>query len=1093
MVVALIGVIVFGSTSAAQAAQFGVAPPAASVMIPQAGGLCANDSAIIGDNARNFLAVERWASATGNIHTHLDNALFKEQDKVMARESISSGLFSSANAMWSVTSSLTDFSIRYCAFDTIAQQVDGVVAKLGEAIGKSGLITLFIVITIVSVAWKMRKGGFSGWGSLVSKLGIVALLSVMIMGATAGAEKTKIPVFNPASPIPLATMEAYVPGFLSPGWIVTTLNSSLTSMASLPAAALMELGAMDRQPSTKNALHCDNYLDAMDVGYREAMGDGLNKISASVPLSISNLWETSVLKSWQGGQYGTDAIPGGKGLYSDAAYCHQLDWYSKTPITVAKENWNTPSTTGVLSRVLGKSGKPSEESIAFVLKTLGEGANNTKVNQGEVRPSKALQPVDNENTDRSIMAWAQCEVPPQGSSFNISEAFKNQYEGNDPSPEDCMTWWTSKDKVPGSFDYDQNPSKVAEKSETAAFANFINTVHGYEVWEAMGIGLILNLSSFIMMLVFGTLAVSVLLAKTLLAFVGLGIFISVIAAFMPGKGFEQVKKTILLAIGIIFLVIFAQLFFSIIVAFTTILIGVGNAFIPMGSVAAIMWGALAPALVIAGLIFIFKKLKLPNPLSLKSGMAWGQKLAGSGGSAAMGAGGLGRMARMAQRRAFGRSQTKSLSRAINGGGRGKPSIAKNRTGSQAGKLIQKDTSLGDDGTGLNPGEEGSQATPGKTAAVASLEQQSLRRANSQASQLARTSSERKILKKNAKEERIEAAEWQKQQRAEIDEAAGRKTATRRDRFKNLRQDGYSDLRQKFRENPIGMAKKTALTAGIAGAAVLAAPVAFPVAAVAGAAALGALPIAGRGMSHARTALAARGMTLGNRAGRGRMDDIVDDYRRSAAGKERMKGNPGGGKKPAEKTTEPDILNGTDSGEGKNQIEPQQPAASPAGAQGSLIDADVSLDTPSMPVVGDPLTRHPMDEPLPPLPELSDEEVHQREQQEIEEYDREKERAAQAGQIAQNEAAELDRRQHRATRDQGCDSLPELPINRGQQADPAKQQLSTQRRIARDQGHSRLPELPITPAQQSGSEGTNPRSPRGNRGRSTGNGDILDGR
>lgn len=858
MVLALFSAMAAGAAPA-QAAT--VAPAAMAVSVPMTGGMCAEDTTAGGANF--FLAVDRWSSATGNIHTHVDNAFFGEQDKIASREALTAGLFSSANSMWSVTSGLTDFSIRYCAFDAVSQQIDEFVASIGRALGGSGLLTILVVFTLISAAWKWRKGDGSGWKQIISKVGIAALMVAMVVGASVGPTtvEKEIKIFNWT--IGTTTEEVYVPGFLSPGWIITTANSSLTSLASAPAAALIAISDPDRPSSATNKLSCANYLDEMDASYKRALGDGANQISASVPLSISRLWEGTVLRSWQGVQYGTAAIPVSEGAqartYSDNVYCHHLEWKSVAPLTTREDNWNSKSTTGILARVLGSDGASTSGSQDFMRKALGVGDDNA-INAGSVAPSKALQPVDNENTDRSIMAWAQCQIGGDLSAFTINPYFSGIYEGKTATPEDCMAWWTTNKKVSDNFDYDQNPGKVVEKSKTDTFANFVNTTHGYEVFGGLALGLILNFSSLAMMVVFGLLALSVLIAKTLLALVGLGLFFSLVAALLPGKGFDQILKMINFMFGIILLVIFTQFFYSVIVSLTGILVNGSSAFIETSSTAGIIWSGFAPLVVVAGLGMIFKKFNVPNPLSLKSGMAWGKKIANGGGSAAAGSSGMGRMARNAQRRAM-RRQGAQMRRAIHGNGRGRSRGGVGPTGSQAEKLSRstnKPVSVPD----------------GKESGVPVLDQAS-KLPNSQAAKIARNATERKALRTQAAGERREAVAWQKTERERlITEAGGNPDH----KFRNFSQDAMFDMGQKFRSNPLGMAKRGALATGAVGAAMLAAPVALPVAAVAGAAALAGLPLASRGMSNFRNQAAAKGWGSGNKQTRARMDEIVKNYR-----------------------------------------------------------------------------------------------------------------------------------------------------------------------------------------------------------------------
>lgn len=949
MVLALFSAMAAGAAPA-QAAT--VAPAAMAVSVPQAsgGGLCsggASGSAGSGD-ANLYLSMNRWSEATGNIHTHVDNAFFGEQDKVIARESLTSGLFSSANAMWTITSNLTDFSIRYCAFDSVAQQVDSFVAQLGSTLGQSGLITILVVFALVSAVWKWRKGDGGGWKEVISKIAIVAIFVAMV-SAAAGSTKT---VETESSFLGFSWTtkeEVYDPTFMSPGWIVSTANSSLTSLGSLPAAAL--IGVQDAAKTDNgNKLSCDRYLETLDASYREAMGDGLNQVAASVPLSISRMWQGTVLASWQGIQYGTDAVPGlGEGssaTYSDSIYCHQLEWKSAAPISTRDNNWGGVSTSGVLARALGSGAESTESSQEFVRKALGvangpEG--DSQINGGQITPSRALQPVDNENVDRSLMAWGHCEISPGSWDFQINSHFKGAFEGKNPTAEDCSNWWSSDKKVSDAFDFDQDPGAVISKSENEAIASFINTTHGYKVWGGLALGLILNISSAATLVVFGLLAASVIVSKTLLAVMGLGVFFAVVGALMPGSGFARVKKMLMFLVGVIFMVLFSGLLYSVVVTLTGFLTSAAGGLIRSSSSAGIIWSGLAPVVVVVGIGMMFKKMKLPNPLSLKSGMAWGKSIANKGAGAAAGSSGIGRMARNAQRRAM-RRQGAQMRRAIHGNGRGRSRGGVGPTGSQAERLKRSTNTR----SGVPGGKETNDPITERLGSGR----------NSQAAKMAHTAGEAKMLRAAAATERRAAIDWEKGKVQKAAAAAGRNPDQK---VRNFAKDAAFDAGERFRANPLGTVKRTAIAAGITGAAVLAAPVAMPVAAVAGAIALAGMPLAKRGMSNARNNMAARGWTAGNRDGRENMDQIVAAYRANSKVQEKGKTPPNPVQEGNRNYSRPDQ---------SKQVQSRQPKKGSAheavvGREGQQPASGVKVQ-PVPSVIANPAV-HP---PLPPLPQPS---------------------------------------------------------------------------------------------------------------------------
>lgn len=581
-----------------------------------------------------LLPVNRWADATSNMHSRLDNVMMADTAQLLQRNAVVSGGMSTGNFMWSLGTGLSAFAINFCMLDSMGGAADKVGATIGDAVLKSGLLAALVVIAVAVLLFQARRRGGAAWKTIIAKGAIVGLLGIMVagaMGSTGGGKD--------------GSTEAYKPGLMSPGWIVTTLNKTVSSLASAPAAALAmpetETGAYD----STNPLSCANYVTSLKRGYQDTYGGGADKLSSGVPMIMSTLWEGTGLQTWRTAQFGTSGL-------DDNTYCHLLDWNSGVRVmgsSVAQDQLPAASSVrGTMAR--------------FWDKGLSE----------EFYNSKAWQPTDNVSRDRSMIGWSTCRIgagdPKNSSSWTIQDNFKNGDGENKVTPDDCQAWFTQVGDVPGAMNWPSSGDDVMKRTSDLELRDYILTLHGNYNYQGITSVFAYNLSALAMLGVFGAIAISIIVAKIAMVIMIITAFFLVIMCLLPSAGMDKLSGFVKMLLGMNIFVFGIQMIFALVAVITNMLQDLGSTFLGgEGSLIATVWTGLSPLLAVYLLHMMFTKvMKVPSPFKLSAGLAWGASAAAVGGAAAAGVGSLmDRGARQHGARAMGAAKRAS-SRGLNG-------------------------------------------------------------------------------------------------------------------------------------------------------------------------------------------------------------------------------------------------------------------------------------------------------------------------------------------------------------------------------------------------------------------------------------------
>ncbi|MCC3299475.1 tripartite tricarboxylate transporter TctB family protein [Arthrobacter caoxuetaonis] len=782
----MLGILTFGFTPAASAAPAPALTAAASIQTPariDGAGPANTTQSVCGTTAggssraasNDLLPVNRWADATAAMHSRLDNTFLSDTAELMQRHSIISTGMSSGNFMWSLGTGMSAFAINFCMLDKVGGAADGVVATIGNAIKDSALLTGLVVMAVVILLFQGRKNGQMPWKKIAQKGVVIGLFAAMTAGAMAstGGGKSN----DSSKPYSEATAgQPYTPGFMSPGWIVTTINDTVSSLASAPAGALVLSTTGDGSMDMNNPLSCDNYLLSLKMGYKNAYGDTAESLASGVPLIMSSLWETTGLQTWRTAQFGDSKL-------DENSWCRLLEYNAGTRVMSA-------------NKAIDSGAGNSESTVRATMNRImpaGRALDNFNYSQIAFVPSSKA------DTDKSLVAWASCRFANAGGagdlteeeSWKVADHFTGKGDKDKKAnPADCASWFTADDDHAGSFNWDSDQDKVVKRTITGPgderyaldVRDFILTLHGNNNSQGMTSVFAYNISALSMLVVFGLLAISILIAKiAMVVMIITGIFM-VILALMPSAGFDKMGNYLKTLLGINLFTFAVQLLFAMISILTVMLQSLGTSFLGEGSLVAIFWSGLSPLLSVFLLHMVFTKvLKVPSPFKLSAAMAWGGAVGAAGGAALGGVGAL-------MDRKVGNAGRRAMSKATGAGKRGVNSVLGKATGGRIGGTAPrrgaaapaglpsgaKGASAGSVDGGLpgalQNGRRGKSSEQNHMVSGEEAIQNRLLTSNTPNSEVAKgrmSSADRKIMADAAKAELAAAKQFRKDQRAEM--------------------------------------------------------------------------------------------------------------------------------------------------------------------------------------------------------------------------------------------------------------------------------------------------------------------------------------
>lgn len=584
--------------------------------LPTTGGAVQPDAEHWTTSGETYLPIMRWVDATGGFHSRLNPSVFNPGAVIDSaqRDIGSTSYMNMGNGLWA----LTTWSVETATtFDVVDSAAGGVVDKAAgnigqQIVGNPTIVAALIVMLVASLVWKAsraRASGSSVLGEIVRGAAVVGLMVVMVNGAMATT-------FDEES-------NTVTYGTGSPGWIVSTLNTAISTAAGSISVTVADAADPYADDGNSDVMQCPAYVRALEQKYRDASGTANE---ANTAMAMNRMWEMSGLQAWINVQYGP--TEDGKNVF-----CHLLEQ---------------------------RAGVPALDQLQIQQKACemagyGNTITSCVANTGAVNQSLALSAAGIDDgsataADLGIVGWAACKdtsMPFGDGPWSPRDGWE-QYntEHIDFVSSDCSQWWNGSANISWWTDNSwintgANPKNVAEKlplDNQAAQRTFLYSAHGNRAaGSSGGLSAVVYVFSALMNLAaFGTASILILIAKlTSVLFMVTLFFVMTFSLWPGGTDDRMIAKYTRQFIGMTFMAFGYSIILSMLALMASIVMQVGVTTFGAGSLGAMAMSGLAPVVSWMTIVMVFKNIfKSPNPMSLRGGLAYAGMAGAAGGAAA---------------------------------------------------------------------------------------------------------------------------------------------------------------------------------------------------------------------------------------------------------------------------------------------------------------------------------------------------------------------------------------------------------------------------------------------------------------------------
>jgi hypothetical protein len=543
-----------------------------------------------------LIPINRWGFATGALHTKTNPLDVGGQLATSTRVNTQELGLTALVGFWTGTAALSDFASNLQPIQTAGIQVDRGAAALGGVVLANPLIFVLAgLIAILAAIWNKSRGRDST-GFIKQAVGVVAVFAVIgVMSAGAANSTPKMG----------DTTGKYVAGVGSPGWIVTTLSTTISAGADGALAGMSTVDLTTTLNGTADAkvgqLSCSNYSAALAADFAANKQTGTASMAA-----ISHMWETAGVSVWSNVQFGVD------NRFKDKVWCHQAD------------------------RLAGVG---SQQAAWYATRGVTGGdalyaSRNPK--------SKAWSVNNNRDADKTNIAWAACGW--DGSAWFVEKEFQRDMDGNVwIKASSCASWWTGDQST--NLDFDGNGFNVGTGevgahdmnwySDDEGLRNFMNAWQGTENGVGGSILIIWGLlTALIMFIILGVILSGAVVIAKILAIVSMATVILILVGSLFTKAGPGPKVVALLkkVFGYTLMAAGSSAIVMLVTWLTQTMMALGNSlFSAPGSVVGLIWTGASPILALISLHMLFKSFKLPSPITAKGALAWGAAGGAAGG------------------------------------------------------------------------------------------------------------------------------------------------------------------------------------------------------------------------------------------------------------------------------------------------------------------------------------------------------------------------------------------------------------------------------------------------------------------------------
>ena len=560
------------------------------------------------------LPAKRWADATGEFHARTGGFGIGGMISGFSGNFISGLMIKGGNFLPDLSVTMAEFSGRFCPLNAVGQKVDEAAGNVIKAIFSTPLIGFFIIIALLGSVLALVRSGRANLSSIGQKILVLALLSVMVGGATASTGSGGV----------------YKPGIFSPGWFLTTIDRAMGTLSSVPAAVAQSVAdAIDKDPDP-DLLHCQSFERGLRDSYKSGSA-GNGKVSAgslsSVPASISATWEQSGMRAWRQAQFGDN-------FFSSKVGCRLLESKSGVPFTIQDDKEQKFLYSGT-TKAVQEHGWQLNRGATGNLKS--EYARALAWESG----------VKDERLDRKMVAWAACKILvtehqdigdlTDPGLYTLDTRFwpandRERISGDD-GKNACVKAFTDPDY--DGKDFDIGPGSDREKKiDDPVARDYVQHLHGQQSGQG-AVGAITYLFAGIAFgAMFIMMAGGVIVAKLFMIVIILIGTLNLVGALF-GNTFGKAAKFFMMAVGVCMYTLMVQLAFSTVAAISSLLQDFTSQV--LSGTFAIAWSGLVPVVAMICVLQALKAMGLPSLLNPFSAISMTNAIANSG-AGAIGAG-----------------------------------------------------------------------------------------------------------------------------------------------------------------------------------------------------------------------------------------------------------------------------------------------------------------------------------------------------------------------------------------------------------------------------------------------------------------------
>ena len=323
----------------------------------------------------------------------------------------------------------------------------------------------------------------------------------------------------------------------SPGWVATRINAVIAALASAPAKAIADQGSIQEQTQDPgDPLSCAAFTANMRANYQDLYLGGPANLGASVPLVMSQMWQNTGLMVWVNSQFGAG------NPYGPRVFCHVLENRLNTTRWLVS-NTEVPRRTDGFGPRQG-SGNGTMLGLLLDANRSGVPGVNGDAPAWDFRGDDVVE-------DAAVIGWAACRWD---GDWSVDPAWARSTPAATPAagtastaatPATRSAWTTAArggpTRTPTSptwqMNFEDNPGHIrAATAGAPAVGNFLTNWHGNDNSAAFALAFAFDLSSLIMLLVFGGIALGIIVAKVAMVVMIALLIVAMVASLWIGPG-----------------------------------------------------------------------------------------------------------------------------------------------------------------------------------------------------------------------------------------------------------------------------------------------------------------------------------------------------------------------------------------------------------------------------------------------------------------------------------------------------------------------------------------------------------------------------